>query len=153
MTRSILILALTVTAAVAKANDDALIRRQYAEQMAAVNTSNERRLLATIDRSFTQVETSGKTITMGEYSRGLTSLFAAFKSGSMKYKIGAVKYSHGTATVDYQLEGDLITRRGLKMHDIERGIDTWKKVGNGYLQVHEVVKFARLAPAGTRTSV
>jgi hypothetical protein len=151
MSRFAILLALTLSA-LAQANDDSIVRRQYDEQAAAVNTSNPKRIFATMDPSFTQVTDTGKNVKFAEYKKGLGQLFAAFKSGTMKFKLSPITYVHGTAIVDYDVEGDLTTRNGMKFHDVERGRDTWKKVGGTYLQVHEVIKYSKFTRVGGRGS-
>jgi len=137
---------LAAAAASAFASDDQLIRHQYDEQAAAVNTDNPKRLFATISPSFTQMDQSGKTYDFATYKKGLGQLFAGIKSGTIKFKLGPITYSHGTATVDYTIDGELVSAAGPRFHDSEQGRDTWKKVGNTYLEIHEVVKSSKLTP-------
>jgi len=139
---------LAAISAAALASDDHLIRHQYDEQAAAVNTDNGKRLFATMDPSFTQVDQNGKTLNFAAYKKGLEPMFTAIKSATIKFTLGPIKYAHGTATVDYSVDG-VLTVQGQKVHDSEQGRDTWKKVGNTYLQIHEVIKSAKITPVAS----
>jgi hypothetical protein len=143
MLRSYLALVgLAVASGFAAANDDHLIKAQYDAQQKSLNTMNEKLLLTTIDQSFVQVSPTGSRTDYSEYVKGIKPLFSMFKSGNVKFHMGPVTYSNGTAVCDYSLEGDLVAKQG-KLHVIEKGRDTWRKFSGTYKQIHEVVKFQK----------
>jgi hypothetical protein len=137
-----LLLALTATKG---SNDDRLIKAAYTEQINGINTLNPKRFAATLDPSFTQVGQTGKVLDYHQYVTEITGMLKIFKSATLKSKLGPIKYSQKTATVDYTIEGDLVGPK-TSLHLVEKGQDTWKKSGKTYLQTHEVIHSLTTSP-------
>jgi hypothetical protein len=128
------------------ANDDHLIKARYDEQVAAANSLNAKRFLATFDKSFTEVGSNGRVVRYPEYSATMEGTFNQVKSAKFNLKVGSIKYAHGTAVANYSLQGDFWGRNGNRLHIVEKGRDTWKKIGGTYKLMYEVVISSTATP-------
>lgn len=139
MNRLALVFALALSASAALASDDALIKARYLDQQQGINKMDSKRFFSTLDKSFVQIDQTGKRLGYVAYRKGLMPIFQQFEKGDIKLVPVKITYGNGVATAEYALDGALIAKGG-KLLVTERGVDTWKKFGSTYLLVKEVVK-------------